>query len=153
MIEFEGSVQAERGSGVIGLSLRGAAHRSVLLGACGRPRAPAALELLFSGVTQVAPALPATLHGVRVVDLDPECSAGPERSGTARAPHLFRLDAREGRYTIRAHGLQLHAQTGDAFFAALPRVRVAALQRWGWRVLLSLLRLPPIARLLGRTRH
>lgn len=131
VIEFDGSVSACLGSGPIGLALRGQA-----------------LELLFSGVAQIAPRLPPVLQAVRVIELDADSSIAPS---TNQPPpdgeRVFRIEASEGAYLVRARGLQLHAEAGGAFFSVLPRTRVAALTRWGWWLLLTLLRVLPIERL------
>ena len=135
LVEFEGSVGVERGRGPVGLLLRG--------GVAPAAKAEGVLELLFSAVTQVSPAPPPSLRAVRVVELE---------SGIAREPRRFRIDAREGQYTVLAHGVQRHADASAAFFAVLPRTRVALMRRWGWTLLLSLMRVAWVARLVARRR-
>jgi hypothetical protein len=152
LIEFDGSVNAQRGSGAVGLSLRGEArYAPPPAAATARQTASAASaarvqELLFSGVAQIEPPVPPSLHAVRVLALDAEASV-------ACGERLFRIEAREGQYIVRARGVQLHAETNAPFFAVLPRTRVTPLTRWGWSALLSLLRVLPLVRRAGRRRR
>jgi len=138
VIGFDGSVSTHRGCGAVGWSLRGQSRS-------------ATLELLFSGVAQIAPALPPTLHSVRVIELAADTAVAAPLSQTAvRSEHLFRIEASEGEYLVRARGVQLHAEASAAFFAVLPPTRVAPVTRWGWSLLLSLLRVRPLVRLIGK---
>jgi len=144
LIEFDGSVSAQSSSGPVGLSLRGTVAQ--------QPRLPPAtvLELLFTGVMPAAPAMPPRLHAVQVVELEADPSLPAPGSPMARGARRFRIDAREGHYSVHARSVQLHAQASGAFFAVLPRTRVAPMMRWGWSALLALLRVTPVARLLTR---
>ena len=158
VIEFVGSVNAHGGSGAVGLSLRGEA-RSAARGAPTTATAAAAgagpgkTELLFSGVTQIAPAVPPILHAVRVVELAADAAAAPPLSQTGvRGSQVFRIEAGEGEYLIHARAVQLHAAASAAFFAVLPPARVAFFTRWGWSVLLSLLRVRLLVRLISGRR-
>jgi hypothetical protein len=144
LIEFDGSVSAQRSSGPVGLSLRGAVAPGSAL-----PRATV-LELLFSGVAPTPPAIPASLHAVQVVQLEPDLPPPSPGSPMQHGGRRFRIDAREGHYSVHARSVQLHAQASGAFFAVLPRTRVAPMRRWGWSALLALLRVPSVARLLTR---
>ena len=159
LIEFDGSVKAHSGPGAVGLSLRGEA-RSAVRGASTTATAAAAtaagsvkFELLFSGVTQIAPAVPPILHSVRVVELDEEASAAPPLSQTGvHGSQVFRIEAREAEYLIHARAVQLHAAVSAAFFAVLPPRHVGLFRRCGWSLLLSLLRVRPLARLISSRR-
>jgi hypothetical protein len=144
LIEFDGSVSAQSSSGPVGLSLRG----SVAPGSALPPAT--VLELLFTGVMQAPPAMPPSLHAVQVVELEVDPSLPSPSSPMARGGRRFRIDAREGHYSVHARSVQLHAQASGAFFAVLPRTRVAPMMRWGWSALLALLRVTPVARLLTR---
>lgn len=158
LIEFDGTVSVHTASGAVGLSLRGeTAPIAPLTGAAAAEAGASAarrraVELLFSGVALLEPALPPSLHGVRLFELDAASSVLPTRRSNAAVERLFRIEAQEGRYTVRARGLQRQAGASQAFFAVLPRPRVGPLRRWGWSLLLSLLRLPPLARLIGGRR-
>jgi len=159
LIEFDGSVHAHGGPGAVGLSLRGEARTAAR--AFSTPAAAAAptaahsakFELLFSGVTQIAPAVPPMLHAVRVVELDADAAAAPPLSQTGvHGSQVFRIEAREGEYLIHARAVQLHAAASAAFFAVLPPTHVGLFTRWGWSLLLSLLRVRPLVRLISRRR-
>jgi hypothetical protein len=136
LIELDGSVSARIGSGAVGLWLRGEAA-----GAAPDRRA---LELLFSGGTQITPVIPPSLHAVRVIELD----NGPLTPGERR----FRIEASEGQYIVSARSVQRHAAVSGAFFSVLPHARVAPATRWGWSLLLWMLRVLPLVRLTGRPR-
>jgi hypothetical protein len=158
LIEFDGSVNAHGGPGAVGLSLRGDA-RSAARGSSTTATAAttaadsAKFELLFSGVTQVAPAVPPMLHAVRVIELGADTAAAPPLSQTGvRGSQVFRIEAREGEYLIHARAVQLHAAASAAFFAVLPPTHVGLFTRWGWSLLLSLLRVRPLVRLISRRR-
>ena len=143
LIEFHGSVSAHHDSGAVGLSLRGEA----------RDAARRSVELLFSGVVQIAPALPPILHAVRVLEPAAEPAVMPPPAQTAGPlARRFRIEASEGEYLVSARAVQLHAGARAAFFGVLPRTRVAPLRRWGWWLLLWLLRWLPLARLIGTRR-
>lgn len=156
LIEFDGGVSARIGSGAVGLSLRGEAAVAAPLPPAAAVRAAPeqrALELLFSGTAAIAPAIPPSLHAVRVIELDAgSSSAPPATQPPARDQRLFRIEASEGQYLVRARSVQLHAAASGAFCSVLPRTRLAPVTRWGWSLLLSLLRLLPVACLTGRRR-
>jgi hypothetical protein len=122
VVQFDGNVEARAASGAIGLVLRGTAG--------GRR-----LELLFSGLSAALPQIPASLQAVRVREL---------------GQSLFRIEATEGQYLVAAGSVQLHAETGARFFSVLPPTRVTAARRWGWALLLWLLRLLPLQRSSGQ---
>jgi hypothetical protein len=159
LIEFDGSVNAHGGPGAVGLSLRGdarsAARGSSTTATAAAPTATdsAKFELLFSGVTQIAPAVPPILHAVRVVELGADAAAAPPLSQTGvHGSQVFRIEAREGEYLIHARAVQLHAAASAAFYAVLPPAQVGLFTRWGWSLLLSLLRVRPLMRLISRRR-
>jgi hypothetical protein len=140
LIAFDGAVDCHAGAGAVALSLCGTA-------ASAREHA----EVLFSGAAAGAEGLPARLCDARVVELG---GATTVASGAAPAEGLrrFRIEAREGRFELLARGIQVHQDIGGAFFSALPAARVPRIVRWGWSVLLTLLRFGPLARLLtGRS--
>lgn len=91
-------------------------------------------ELLFAGVTEPLPVLPAQLHAARVL----------------RTPAGVRIEAREGCFELHARSVQLHRETAAAFFRAVPSAPVRPMVRLGWMLLLSMLRLPGMAALLRR---
>jgi hypothetical protein len=83
-----------------------------------------------------------------VIELDADSSPAPSTSQPpTHGERVFRIEASEGAFLVRARGVQLHAQASGAFFSVLPRTRVAAVTRWGWALLLSLLRVLPAVRL------
>jgi hypothetical protein len=130
LLRFEGAVQCRAGSGAVGWSLHG-------MSTAMRPGLTRAIELLFSGVTAGPEQLPERLHEVRVVELE--------------QPQRFRIEAREGRFELRAHGVQRHCDDiARPFFGALPRRRVPRLTRWGWSLLLAGLRIGPLAHWIAR---
>jgi hypothetical protein len=125
-VRFDGAVQCRAGAGAVGWSLHGMSASP----------AARATELLFSGVAAGAAMLPEQLHDARVIELE---------------PHRFRIEAREGRFELRAHSVQRHCDDiARPFFAALPRSRVPRLTRWAWSLLLAVLRIGPLARLIAR---
>jgi hypothetical protein len=125
LLVFDGRVECRRLAGPIALQMSGRLQASA-----------AVTELLFAGVTDTA-ALPAQLHEVCV------------RRTSATA---MRIDAREGSFELQAHSMQQHRPIAGAFFQALPLASVPRATRLGWTVLLTALRLPGAARLLGRHR-
>jgi hypothetical protein len=130
LLRFDGAVQCRAGSGAVGWSLHGMST--------AMPSGPArATELLFSGVAAGPEKLPERLHDVRVVELE--------------QPQRFHIEAREGRFGLRARSVQRHSDDiARPFFGALPRRRVPRLTRWGWSLLLAALRIGPLAHWIAR---
>jgi hypothetical protein len=58
------------------------------------------------------------------------------------------LGAREGVFVVRARAMQLHRDAAQSFFRAVPPARVPLATRCAWALLLTLLRLPVVARRL-----
>ena len=140
LIGFDGAVECLAAEGPVNLVLRGFERRRDA--ARSRHRAAA----LFSGARPPAGAarLPARLDGPQLFEL--EDAAG--RS----APRTFLLRAGELQLEFDAAGLQLQRDAGDEFFAAVPPLSVPWQARWGWTLLLTLLRVPGAGRLLARLR-
>jgi len=141
LIAFDGAVDCQALTGAVNLRLRG------VIAATARTDVPAALndagaaEVMFSGAEVGAVPIPVLLHQVRVLQL------GPVDWG-----HAFRIQSHEGGYPVRARSVQLHWAAATAFFGALPPARAPRSTRWGWMLLLLLLRVPGAARLLAKLR-
>jgi hypothetical protein len=127
MITFQGAVQCLLAEGAVNLVLRGRWRE-------------ADTEVLFGTADQNN--LPATLHEVRVTELDRGLSVS----------RRFRIESAERALEFAAHGAQVHREAGTALFAALPPPRVPLGVRAGWWLLLSALRLPAIGKLVLRRR-
>jgi hypothetical protein len=138
LISFAGSVSCERLAGAIGVRLRGRAQRP----AAQSGDSSGAVELLFSEVA-AGGALPPLLHAPQVFELS-------ESDGSRL--RNFLVQAQEGRFVLQARSLQLHRDCSASFYRALPREPVPVSMRFGWRLLLGLLRVPGISRLIAR-RH
>jgi hypothetical protein len=151
LLRFDGIVECGRRGGAIALQLRGAACEAPGGASGGAPRGTpregaGITELLFAGLRDPLPALPAQLHEARVLQVPPS----PAAVVTGRTATAYRLEAREGRFELQAHSVQLHREAAAAFFRAVPPAPVPRAVRLGWGVLLALLRLPGAARLLDR---
>jgi hypothetical protein len=122
LVAFAGPVQCERFAGAVNLVLR------------GDERAPSGsnagvTEVLFSDSGDVA--LPADLRDIRVVELP-----------VVVAPRRFRIDCPGLQLEIQARSVQLHRDAAAAFYGAVPPPRVPLRLRFGWSLLLSVLRIP-----------
>ena len=138
LIALEGTVDCRVFAAAVGLSLQG--------------REAPMVQVLFSGVAQMTPQPPASLHAVRVTEIEPAAASLTPPAPKSAAPPLrrFCIEAAEGRFEVLARGLQCHRDARDAFFAAVPARPAPLMLRWGWSLLLSLLRLGPFRRLLSR---
>jgi hypothetical protein len=132
MILFDGEVTWRRGTGAVNFWLY------------GRTRADAAApaseaEVLFSGATPLD--LPAVLHDVQVTELNSQ----------GQALRCFRIESTELQTQLQARSMQAHRSAAAELFGAVPPAIVPWRVRVGWRLLLSLLRLPAVGALvLGR---
>ena len=133
LIGFDGAVECLAANGPVNLVLRG--FEMDAKGARSRHRA----EAFFSGATTGAGALnlPPMLNGLWLFEL-----AGP-------GPHRYLIRAQELQLELEAASMQLHRDAGREFFAAVPPPAVPWRLRFGWTLLLWLLRLPIAARLLS----
>jgi hypothetical protein len=131
LVEFEGPVECAPGTGAVNFTLR------------GRERGSRAVTALFAGASALGEltGLPRQLHDVRVFD-----GHGP---GGARQ---VQLQSRELHLDLVSRSLQLHRDVAGPFFTAVPPVHVPLAARLGWTVLLSVLRIPGVARLLAALR-
>jgi len=134
LIAFEGPVQCEAAHGAVNLVLRGAARV---------PRGPRAglTQVLFSGASAVA--LPASLSDAAVIEI---------AAASGQAPRQFRIESPGFTHTLQARQVQLQRDAAAAFYNAVPPVRVPLRLRLGWTVLLTALRVPGAAALLGKLR-
>jgi hypothetical protein len=132
LIGFDGTLECRAQSGPINLVLRGFER-----GVVGAPRTAA--TALFSAATLPTSdaAVPARLHGASLLEL--EVAPGQCR---------YLLRAQELQLELRARSLQLHREVGRELFGAVPPRRVPWRLRLGWALLLTLLRVPAVARLL-----
>jgi hypothetical protein len=130
LIAFDGAVECGSGTGSITLILR------------GRERAADAAAL-FAGARSEAglPTQPSQLHAVRLWQRLPMVS-----------PRRVQLSSSESPLQLICYSLQIHRDVSRAFFGAVPPLRVGLPRRLAWALLLSLLRLPGVARLIGRLR-
>lgn len=128
LIAFDAAVECRVLAGAVGLQLRGTARAA----AAGQ----SITEVLFAGMAGLAAPPPARLHEVRVLQMFP--------------PQGFCIEAREGRFALQARSVQLHREIAAAFFASVPSPVVPRATRLGWSMLLTALRVPGLARLLGR---
>ena len=135
LVAFEGEVECRCLEGAINLTLLGCEP-----GAQAAPKRT--VEVLLAGA-QLPGTLPARLHDVRLTSM----ASGSE----PEAQHLL-LRSRELQLPLSCRSLQVHRPVAAEFFAAVPPVRVPLRTRIGWRLLLSLLRLPGSEALLTRVR-
>jgi hypothetical protein len=128
LLAFEGPVECAPGSGAVTLTLR------------GRERGGGDAAALFAGASgsRALAGLPANLHDVRLF----------ERAAAAGTRQV-QLQSRELQLDLLFRSLQVHRGAGRAFFTAVPPVRVSAVTRLGWTLLLSVLRIPGAAQLLA----
>jgi hypothetical protein len=134
---FHGPVQVRAGRGAVTLLLRG----------CEAPatdRRREFTELAFAAA-QAAP-LPAVLHEVRVFASD----RGHYRIEALRAAGM---NAQIPYSTVvLARSVQLHRESGQALFGAVPPPRLPRSRRLLWLALLNVLRLPGATQLVERMR-
>jgi hypothetical protein len=110
-VRFAGTVTCVRGTGAIGLTLRGTS-----LDPPGQP--------LTVGFAAAAPAgLPAVLEAVAIE----EPSAG-----------TFRIGSATGSWTVSAPAAHVHREAGLAFYRAIPPRPVPFGKRVFWRLVLAL---------------
>jgi hypothetical protein len=130
-VEFEGPVECAPGSGAINLTLN------------GRERGGAAVAALFAGASSPRglTGLPGTLHEVRLFD-----------GASAVGARQVQLQSRELQLDLVFRSLQLHRDAAGPFFNAVPPVHIPAARRLGWVLLLSVLRIPGIARFMAALR-
>jgi hypothetical protein len=121
---FRGVAYCRRGSGAVQWCVSGEDRDSGVR-----------LELLLSGATALQ--LPAQI-------------AAPELHASDGAG--WELRSRSQVWPLAVRAVQVHRDAAAAFASALPRVAAPWRARAGWIVLLNLLRVPGLARLLGRLR-
>jgi len=126
-VEFEGPVECVHGSGAITLTLS------------GRERDGAAVEALFAGASSPVglSGLPGKLHEVRLV---------------GDGARQVQLQSRERQLDLVCRSLQLHRDAATQFFKAVAPVQIPFARRLGWALLLSVLRIPGVARLMAALR-
>ena len=146
LVAFRGPVTVRRGHGAATLLLRGCEAASPDRRGCDYT------ELAFAAAD--AGTLPAVLRDARVF--------GPA-TGQYSPPgrHRYRIEAApEGgalgpdgwSVELLARSVQLHREAGRAFFGAVRPPRLPFARRFGWLVLLWVLRLPGAAQILERLR-
>jgi hypothetical protein len=130
-VEFEGPVECAPASGAVTFTLRGG------------ERGGRGITALFAGASATGglPGLPEKLHDVRLFHGD-----GPGGTGHVQ------LQSRELQLALVSRSLQLHRDVAGPFFTAVPPVRISLATRLGWAALLSVLRIPGVARLLAALR-
>jgi hypothetical protein len=146
LVAFRGPVTVRRGPGAATLLLRGCEAAAPDRGVGQHT------ELAFAVAD--ARALPAVLRDVRVF--------GPLAGGNDPPGRLrYRIEATAGAggstpegwsAELLARGVQRHREAGRAFFAAVPVPRLPFGRRFGWLLLLWVLRLPGAARIIQRLR-
>jgi hypothetical protein len=124
LIAFEGPVQCEAAHGAVNLVLRAGLT-----------------QVLFSGASAVA--LPASLSDAAVIEI---------AAASRQAPRQFRIESPGFALTLQARQVQLHRDAAAMFYGAVPPVRVPLRLRLGWALLLTALRVPGAAALLGKLR-
>ena len=163
LIALEGTVECRTSAAAVGLSLQGAlaqaakpvarpaasAAAPAIAPAATRVWRPPVVQVLFSGVARITPQLPVSLHAVRVAEIEAAAASSPH-AGAAPPLRCFCIDASEGHFEVLARGLQLHQDAHEAFFSAVPAREAPLALRWGWSLLLWLLRLGPFRWLLSR---
>jgi hypothetical protein len=133
LIAFAGAVQCGVPAGAVNLVLRG--YPRITHGARGE-----LTEVLFSEVGALE--LPGDLRDARVIELP----------AIAGAPQRYRIESPELQLELRARSVQLHRDAAAAFFGAVPPPRVPLHLRFGWALLLTLLRIPGADALVGKLR-
>jgi hypothetical protein len=134
LIAFDGPVQCEVARGAVNLVLRGAARAAQGPGA-------GLTQVLFSGASGAA--LPASLHDATVSEIAAQ---------SPHAPRQFRIDSPGLTLALQARQVQLHRDAAALFYGAVPPLRVPLRLRLGWTLLLTALRVPGVATLLGKLR-
>lgn len=111
-----------------------------------------AAELLLSGVHLPGPlqGLPAKLHDLRVQAI-PEARTAAGESTARPAPWRLELESRDLTLTLQVDSVHLHRDASQAFFSAVPGAVLSSRTRLGWALLLTLLRVPLVARLINRS--
>ena len=109
---------------------------------------PMQLQLVQVRWAPGAGTLPAQLHELIVRIPATAEVATPELAGN---PVSAELVAREGSFVMAARAARLHRDASRAFFHAVPSPRVSLLTRFGWALLLTLLRFPPLYKRLIRS--
>jgi hypothetical protein len=115
-------------------------------------QAPAEAELLLTGVRPTPPTqqLPATLQGLHVQVQSPTLLSANSGDGRA-APQLLRLQTPEASMSLQVNSVHLQRDASRAFYHAVPGAALPRLTRYGWTLLLTLLRLPLLSRLIDRS--
>jgi hypothetical protein len=126
-VEFVGPVDCVLGSGAITLTLS------------GRERGGAAIAALFADASSPGglTGLPGKLHEVRLAGV---------------GVRQVQLQSRERQLELVCRSLQLHRDAALPFFTAVPPVQIPVARRLGWALLLSVLRIPGVARLMAALR-
>ena len=154
---FDGAVQCRLQAGAVNLILS------------GRERGGGALEALMAGTRTDAAqegaaqgtgasdgaalgSLPSSLHDARLLErTGVHAAAGladPRPSGARAVVRRLRLQSRERQLDLTAYSLQLHRDAAPSFHAAVPPLPATYGRRFGWALLLWLLRVPGVAPLL-----
>ena len=146
LVAFRGPVTVRRGPGAATLLLSGCEVAAPHRHGCD------STELAFA-VAEVG-ALPAVLRDARVF--------GPLADGNdppGRRRYRIEASAADGGSApdgwsaeLLARGMQRHRAAGRAFFGAVPPPRLPFGRRFGWLLLLSVLRLPGATRIIERLR-
>ncbi|MGA3157094.1 MAG: hypothetical protein ABSE43_05940 [Steroidobacteraceae bacterium] len=134
------------------------------------PEQPTVHERLiaaFAGAVQIGAASPAVncrLAGLErgtgiALEVHFSGASGGLSAGTHRDLQVFELSRgserhwllQQGgtRHVLRARAAQVHRMPASAFFAAVPGPRLTLATRIGWVLLLTLLRIPGVARLIA----
>ena len=142
LIAFAGPVQCELPAGAVNLVLRGQARDTLA------PRG-GLTEVLFSDVRALP--LPDDLRDARVIQMA-AAPASTTAPATAVAPQRFRIDSPQLQLELQARSVQLHRDVAAAFFGAVPPPHVPLQLRFGWALLLTLLRIPGAHALVARLR-
>ena len=124
---FRGRAQCRRESGAVQWGIKGLDCDT-----------GTALEVLLSGAAALQ--LPAEL-------IDAELHVRDESANAS-----WELRANGTVYPLAVRAVQVHRAAAAVFAGALPRISAPWTTRAGWWLLLNLLRLPGVARLLGRRR-
>jgi len=142
LVAFAGAVQCEHSVGAVNLVLRGYSSAT---------RGPHAVltEVLFSDATALE--LPSGLRDLRVSEL-PTADGVLPATGEHIAARRFRIDGAGLQLSLQARSVQLHRDAAAAFYGAVPPPRVPLRVRFGWALLLTLLRIPGAGALLGKLR-
>jgi hypothetical protein len=73
-------------------------------------------------------------------------------SAMAAGSHYL-IDGTQGALPVAARAFYVHETPGPGYLAVLPRQAVSFRQRWSWRLLLAVLRIPGAFALISRLRR